>query len=56
MVQLLRRIHRELGVTILHITHNRNEARLLAQLQLVLNDGQVREISRTEGTPEANAC
>ena len=56
MVQLLRRIHRELGVTVLHITHNRNEARLLAQLQLVLNDGQVREISRTEGTPEANAC
>lgn len=41
MVQLLRGIHRELGVTVLHITHNRHEALQLAQLTLVLNRGRI---------------
>ena len=43
MMALLRRIHRETGVTVLHITHNRREARSLAQTILVLREGELLE-------------
>ena len=43
MTQLLQRVHRETGVTVLHITHNRHEARALAKLMIVIKDGQVLE-------------
>lgn len=43
MLALLRRVHRETGVTVLHITHNRGEARVLAQQLLVLRDGVLLE-------------
>lgn len=56
MVLLLRRIHRELGVTVWHITHNRTEAQLLAQMQLVLSDGAVREVRADAGSAGTRAC
>ncbi len=43
MTQLLRRVHQETGVTVLHITHNRHEARALAKLLIVIKDGKVLE-------------
>jgi molybdate/tungstate transport system ATP-binding protein len=43
MIELLRRVHRQTGVTVLHITHNRREARALAQSLIVLRDGQFLE-------------
>ena len=43
MLELLGHVHRETGVTVLHITHNRGEARKLAQSLLVLRDGVVLE-------------
>ncbi len=41
IIDLLRRISRETGVTCLHVTHNLEEARALADVQLLLQDGQV---------------
>ena len=46
MTQLLRRIHQETGVTVLHITHNRREARALAELLIVMQGGKVLEGDR----------
>ena len=39
MYELLRRVHREKGVTVLHVTHNPNEADELADVQFVLRNG-----------------
>ncbi|MDP7013495.1 MAG: ABC transporter ATP-binding protein [Verrucomicrobiota bacterium] len=41
MCQLLERVHRETGVTILHITHSPSEARRLAGCHFRLANGQV---------------
>ncbi|MHB8898684.1 MAG: ATP-binding cassette domain-containing protein [Thermoguttaceae bacterium] len=41
IIDLLKRIQRETGVTVLHITHNRDEADELADVRLELVDGQV---------------
>ncbi len=46
MLQLLRRIHRRTKVTVLHITHNRREAKALAQMLMVLTNGHVEEGDR----------
>lgn len=43
MIELLQRVQRQTGVTVLHITHNRREARALAQLLIVLRDGKFLE-------------
>lgn len=43
MLDLLRRIHKETGVTVLHITHNRSEADALASPLVVLRDGVLHE-------------
>lgn len=40
---LLKRIPEQTGVTVLHVTHNRTEARFLADRLLVLQDGYVEE-------------
>jgi molybdate/tungstate transport system ATP-binding protein len=40
MIELLRRVHRQTGVTVLHITHNQREARALAQSLIILRNGQ----------------
>jgi len=48
MIDLMRRVHRKTGVTVLHITHNRREACALAQELIILRDGIV-----TKGETEA---
>lgn len=45
MMRLLRKVHQETGVTVLHITHNSHEAGTLAKLLLVMKDGNVSEES-----------
>ncbi len=44
-VELLKRVQKETGVTALHITHNRHEATVLADLLLELADGKVRPVA-----------
>lgn len=51
MVALLRRVQRHEGVTALHVTHSRAEARALADRLYVVEQGQVRE-SAAEGGDE----
>ncbi len=46
IVELLKRVQHETGVTTLHITHNRHEAESLADVYLELADGQVRRLER----------
>ncbi len=46
MTQLLRRVHGETGVTVLHVTHNRREARALAELLIVMRGDKVFEGDR----------
>jgi ABC-type sugar transport system ATPase subunit len=41
MCRLLERVHRETGVTILHITHSPSEAKRLAGCHFRMNDGKV---------------
>lgn len=43
MIDLLKRVQRETGVTALHVTHNRHEAEQLADYRLQLVDGSVVE-------------
>lgn len=40
MMRLLKQIHKKTGVTVLHITHNRREARTLAELLIVIKNGE----------------
>jgi ABC-type sugar transport system ATPase subunit len=42
---LLRRIHAELGTTVLHVTHDREEALLLGQRIAVLLGGRIRQLA-----------
>ena len=44
----IRRLHRELGVTSLFVTHDQVEAMTLAQRMMVMNSGRIEQI----GTPE----
>lgn len=41
IMELLKRVQRDTGVSVLHITHNRNEASELADVRLELVDGKV---------------
>jgi len=50
MLALLQSVHKQTGVTVMHITHNRREARILAQSLLVLRDGEMLK------DDEARAC
>ena len=50
MMALLRHVHQQTRVTVLHITHNRGEARALAESVLLLRDGVLLE------GEEARAC
>ncbi len=45
MIELLKRIQRDTGVTALHVTHNRSEAERLADVWLRLVDGKVVDVS-----------
>lgn len=47
MMALLKSVQQEVGVTTLHITHNRQEAEELADLRLEICDGLLREFSPT---------
>jgi len=44
----LRRIHREFGVTMLHITHNQAEAEELADRIAVMNMGELEQVGKPE--------
>jgi len=44
----LRRIHKEFGVTILHVTHNLEEALILSERSAVLCDGTVQQVGTRE--------
>jgi ABC-type sugar transport system ATPase subunit len=43
MIELLRTVHRQTGVTALHVTHSRSEAQTLADRLLLLKNGVVEE-------------
>lgn len=45
MRQEIKRIHRELGVTILYVTHDQTEAMTLAEKLIIINNGKVEQIS-----------
>jgi len=47
IIELLKRVQHETGVTTLHITHNRRETEALADVWLELADGRVRRVERT---------
>jgi len=47
MMELLKRVQKETGVTVLHITHHRREASTLADVLLELTEGQVRQVDKT---------
>jgi molybdate/tungstate transport system ATP-binding protein len=47
MCEILRMVRDRTGVTVLHVTHNLEEARRLADVLFVLRDGQVRESELT---------
>lgn len=44
----LRRLHKELGVTAVHITHNHKEAREMADRIAVLISGRIAQVGRTD--------
>jgi molybdate/tungstate transport system ATP-binding protein len=44
----LRRIHRELGVTTVHITHNHAEAEELADHMAVMSEGRIEQVGRPQ--------
>ncbi len=44
----LHRIHRELGVTTVHITHNHAEAEELADRMAVMNEGRIEQVGRPQ--------
>jgi len=43
MIHLLKRVQQEIGVTALHVTHNRSEAEHLADLRLQIESGRIWE-------------
>lgn len=45
MIELLKRVQQETGVTALHVTHNRSEAERLADERLALVDGHVEQVA-----------
>jgi ABC-type sugar transport system ATPase subunit len=51
-MELLKRVQKDTGVTALHITHNRSEADVLADVLLELVDGKVRRGEKREGDRE----
>lgn len=51
MYRLLRQVQRQTGVTTLHITHSRTEARALGDVVLLLENGRVRPSPTAAGEP-----
>lgn len=52
----LQRIHAELGLTALHVTHNREEARALGSRCAVMLGGRIVQLGRTEEVFEQPRC
>lgn len=50
MYELLRRVQQETGVTALHVTHNPDEARQLADCVFVLHQGKISHENQTQRT------
>lgn len=50
MYELLRRVQRETGVTALHVTHNPDEARRLADCVFVLHEGRISHENQAQRT------
>jgi molybdate/tungstate transport system ATP-binding protein len=48
IIDYLRRVHKETGVTVIHVTHDRLEAAALAERIGVIRDGEIREV----GSPQ----
>jgi molybdopterin-binding protein len=48
LMDILRQIHRETGVTVIHVTHNRQEAIALANRVTVMNQGAVAQSGKTD--------
>ncbi|MEE8245293.1 MAG: ABC transporter ATP-binding protein [Pseudomonadales bacterium] len=48
MQRELRRLHRELGITFVYVTHNQSEAMAMADRVVVMNDGRIQQV----GTPQ----
>ena len=48
MIDLLRQVRKATGVTTLHVTHRREEARRLADQVFILGDGKVRRATETD--------
>ncbi|NQY43751.1 MAG: sn-glycerol-3-phosphate ABC transporter ATP-binding protein UgpC, partial [Legionellales bacterium] len=51
----IKKLHRELGVTILYVTHDQVEAMTLAEKLIVINNGKVEQISSPIGIYESPA-
>lgn len=47
MQRELKRLHRELGITFIYVTHNQSEALAMADRVVIMNDGQIQQV----GTP-----
>lgn len=47
MQKELKRLHRELGITFVYVTHNQSEALAMADRVVIMNDGQIQQV----GTP-----
>ena len=54
MCELLTSVRERTGVTALHVTHRRREVERLADRLLVIEDGQVRELTTTTGATDDN--
>jgi putative spermidine/putrescine transport system ATP-binding protein len=48
MLEELKRLQRELGITFIHVTHSQDEAMALADLMVVMHEGRLRQAG---GTP-----
>lgn len=49
LIDLLKRVQRDTGITALHVTHNSHEAHALAEQRLDLADGRVRVVDSADG-------
>jgi molybdate transport system ATP-binding protein len=52
MCDLLDAVRQQAVVTVLHVTHNRSEARRLADRVFMLQEGQVRELDHRPSAPD----
>ncbi len=48
MLETLHRVHRETGVTVLHVTHDREEAWTLDARSAVMRDGRIAQVGRPD--------